>query len=127
MSETLLTCISIDDDALFQRKLEAFIEDIDWLNLIDCHNNPVQGATAVIKQSPDLLLLDMEMPYIDGDYLMDWIEPKLSIMEKRPKVIVLSSKNILEEEKKDSAAGYIKKHEMISPEELERRLKEILN
>lgn len=120
------TCISIDDDPLFTRKLEAFVEEIEGLELIDTFNNPIQGATAVIKQNPDILFLDMEMPHTGGGYLMDWLDPKLQTMEKQPKVIIITSLDKEKTESLPNVSGYINKFTLNSEEVLEKEVNRVL-
>lgn len=120
------TCIAIDDDSLLLRKLDAFLEDISWIDLLETHTNPVQGATAVVTQQPDLVLLDIEMPHIDGHYLIDWIGPKLETLDKPPKVVIVSSLNVPEEDQVPGVLGYINKVDLTTPEVLEARLRDLI-
>ncbi len=125
MSE-VLNCIAIDDDPLLLRKLEVYMEDISWINFIASYSSPVKGATAIVESNPDLVLLDIEMPHIDGHYLIDWIKPRLDLMEKPPTVIIVSSLTVPKEEQAEGIAGYINKANVTSPAELEAMLKEII-
>jgi DNA-binding NarL/FixJ family response regulator len=122
----VLNCIAIDDDPLLLRKLEVYLEDIPWINFLESYTNPVKGATAIVSAKPDLVLLDIEMPHIDGHYLIDWIKPRLEILDKPPKVIIISSLTIPKEEEADGIAGYINKVNVTSAAELEAMLKAII-
>ena len=102
------------------------MEDISWINFVEAFNNPVKGATAIVSKEPDLVLLDIEMPHIDGHYLIDWIKPRIDIMEKPPKVVIVSSLNVPQEEQAEGVAGYINKADLTTPKALEERLKAIL-
>lgn len=121
-----LTCISIDDNPLFTRKLEAFTESMDWISIVDSYENPIQGATAIVTNKPDVVFLDIEMPYIDGEYLVDWIKPKLAIMDKPPRIIVISSVAEPPEELLANTSGFINKSTVTDPATLEKSLREIL-
>lgn len=79
----MIKCIAIDDDQLFLRNLQMILADIEGVELIASFNNPINGIMAVVKQKPDLLLIDMEMPYLTGF-------EALSTLENQPKVIVIS-------------------------------------
>ncbi|MEQ8715942.1 MAG: response regulator [Cyclobacteriaceae bacterium] len=125
MSE-VLNCIAIDDDPLLLRKLEVYMEDISWINFLASYSSPVKGATAIVESKPDLVLLDIEMPHIDGHYLIDWIKPRLDLMEKPPTVIIVSSLTVPKEDQAEGIAGYINKANVTSPAELEAMLKEII-
>lgn len=78
------TCIAIDDDPVFLRILDAYINKIDYLQLLGTYSNPIEGARGVAKMKPDLLFIDIEMPYLDG-------YETISTLEKKPKIIVISS------------------------------------
>jgi chemotaxis response regulator CheB len=121
-----LTCISIDDNPLFTRKLEAFTESMDWISIVDSYDNPIQGATAIVNKKPDVVFLDIEMPYIDGEYLVDWIKPKLALMDKPPRIIVISSVTEPPEDLLANADGFINKAKVTDPEAFEKSLREIL-
>ena len=96
------------------------------LNFLESHNNPIQGATAVMSKKPDILLLDIEMPMVDGNYIADWIGPKLELMEQAPKIIIVSSLTIAKENQLPHVTGYINKANVTSPEALDRMLKELV-
>lgn len=119
-------CLAIDDDQLFLRTLSIYIESIDWLNLVDTYNNPVRGAKAIFENELDILFLDMEMPHVDGNYLVDWIGPKLNEMANPPKIIIISSLNFAQEDKLSSVSGYINKGDVTNSEKLEKLIKEII-
>lgn len=124
--EEVFKCISIDDDPLFVRKIESFLEDITWIELVEKFNNPIKGATGVVSHKPDLVLLDVEMPYMQGDYLVDWLKPSLEQMETPPKIIVMSSLDNPPQEMLDYTDGFINKKYCSSKEEFEKRLTKIL-
>ncbi len=119
-------CLWIDDDPLFVRKISVFIESINWLNLVDTFNNPIHGAKAIFEIKPDLLFLDVDMPHVDGNYLLDWVGPRLEKLENAPKIIIVSSLVFAEEDKLPSVAGYINKGDVTSAEKLEGLIKAIV-
>ena len=122
----ILTCISIDDDPLFSRKLKVFTDEMDWLEIKETYNNPVQGATAILQQKPELIFVDIEMPYMDGEYLVDWLQPTLEQLSDPPKIVVISSVTYPPKPLLAKATGFINKSEVSSVENLEKHLKEIL-
>ncbi len=77
--------------------------------------------------NPDILFLDMEMPYVDGNYLVDWIGPRLKKMDKPPKIIVISSLNFAPEDKVKDVTGYINKGDVTNAERLGKLIKEIID
>ncbi|MEQ9426003.1 MAG: response regulator [Cyclobacteriaceae bacterium] len=82
-SRKTYTCIALDDDPLFLKTIEAYINEIPWLQLIAKFTNSVEGTVAITKEKPDLLILDYQMPYLDGLDVID-------TLEKKPKVLVIS-------------------------------------
>lgn len=123
---TVYKCLAIDDDPLFLRSLSIYIEDIKWLKLIDTYNSPVVGAKAIFEANPDLVFLDMEMPHVDGNYLVDWVGPKLAKLAHPPKIIIVSSLSFTPEEMVAGVAGYINKADVRNAEKLEALIREII-
>jgi len=80
----MITCLAIDDDPLFLQLLESFISEIKDVELLASYENPVDGIMQVVKQKPDVLLIDIDMPYLDG-----W--ETLDSLDKKPKVIMISA------------------------------------
>ncbi len=113
-----MTCICIDDDSLFLRKLEAYIAEIDWLDLKGTFTNPVQAATQIIKEEPDLLFLDIEMPHLDGYAMMDWIMPRLKDLKTMPKIVVISGNEAKMEHENPDVLVHILKTNILEPEHI---------
>lgn len=121
-----LTCLSIDDDPLFSRKLKVFTDEIDWLEIKETYTNPVQGATAILQQKPDIVFVDIEMPYMDGEYLVDWLQPTLEQLSDPPRIVVISSVTNPPKALLEKATGFINKSEVSSVENLEQHLTALL-
>ncbi len=79
----MYNCIAIDDDQLFLRMIETYFEEMDSAKLMASYDNPVKGALGIVQLKPDVVLLDYDMPYIDGFEM-------LGMLRTRPKVIVIS-------------------------------------
>lgn len=80
----MIRCIAIDDDPLYLALLKSYFEEFNTMELIGDYLNPVDGIMQVVKQKPDVLLIDKEMPYLDG-------METLSTLDKMPKVIMISA------------------------------------
>ncbi|MDA0195225.1 MAG: response regulator [Bacteroidetes bacterium] len=69
--EKILKCIAVDDNRLFLNQLEAYIDEINWLELIETYDKPVKAASGIIIHKPDIIFLDIEMPNVDGYALVE--------------------------------------------------------
>jgi len=79
-----IKCIITDDEPIARKGLRGYIEKIDYLTLIgECEDALQLNALLKIEQ-PDLLFLDIEMPYLSGLDL-------LSNIQNPPKVIITSA------------------------------------
>lgn len=122
----ILSCLSIDDDPLFSRKLKVFTDEMDWLEIKEIYNNPVQGATAILQQKPDVVFVDIEMPYMDGEYLVEWLQPTLKQLSEPPRIVVISSVTNPPGALLAKATGFVNKSEVSSVENLEGHLRKLL-
>lgn len=59
--------ISITDDHLVVLKgIEALLEDVDWLKVVSLQQDAKSTIAAFEKKQPDVLLLDINLPDING-------------------------------------------------------------
>ncbi|MEM9896717.1 MAG: LytTR family DNA-binding domain-containing protein [Bacteroidota bacterium] len=61
-----LKTVLIDDDALQLEIISAFVRKTGFLQLEKSFQDPVEGMDFIIENTPDLLLLDVEMPTLTG-------------------------------------------------------------
>jgi len=104
----MITLAIADDHALFREGLVSLLEEEKEIQIIGQAANGIEVLELVQNARPDLLLLDIEMPGMDGfDTMRALKEQKISIkilvltMHKSPQFI----KNIL----KAGASGYLQK------------------
>src|SRR5580698_4994586 len=65
-----LTCVIVDDEPIARKVLQEYIEEIDFLELVGQAENPLKAMSILNMQDVDLLLLDINMPKINGiDFL----------------------------------------------------------
>lgn len=64
MSE--LKVLLIEDDPMVQEINKAFIEKVKGFKVISCASNGTEGMEQVRKLKPDLVVLDIYMPGLDG-------------------------------------------------------------
>ncbi|HHG84273.1 MAG TPA: response regulator transcription factor [Bacteroidetes bacterium] len=85
MLEEIRTII-VEDDPMTRKIIADFVNRTDSLKLTAQFSNAVEAANWLQKSHTDLLLLDIEMPDMNGFEL-------LKVMETAPSVIVLSGKD----------------------------------
>jgi CheY-like chemotaxis protein len=80
----------IDDEPGFTRLLSNYIKDNFPLLQVEVCNNPVSALAFLKKNHYDLLLIDFEMPMLDGRKLMNFAV-QMGIDKNR--IVLLSSKD----------------------------------
>lgn len=58
--------ILVDDVPLSLAHMESLFNEIDDMHLIGTYSNPLQAMEAIIKDVPDVVFLDIEMPELNG-------------------------------------------------------------
>ncbi|MBD8007067.1 response regulator [Bacillus norwichensis] len=66
--------ILIDDEPLALEHMKKILLDIDGLKVVGKYLNPTEGLKAIIKERPDAVFLDIEMPTITGIKLAEEIQ-----------------------------------------------------
>lgn len=61
-----IRCLIIDDEPLARKGLENYINEVDYLELVDSFSNPVQSLETLDSEKIDLVFLDIQMPKITG-------------------------------------------------------------
>jgi CheY-like chemotaxis protein len=78
----------IDDDPAFTRLLSDYIAEQYPLLSVDVCNNPIEALGAIRKEPYSLILIDFEMPNMDGGKLLNYAVQ--AGIEKRRSVILSS-------------------------------------
>lgn len=102
----------IDDDPVFTRLLGEYIAEQYPLLLVDVCNNPLEALTAIRRAPYDLILIDFEMPTLDGRKLMNFAVQ--SGIEKN-RIVILSSRDadfLHEQCPMGSCLAVLNKHEV---------------
>lgn len=79
-----IKCIITDDEPIARKGLASYIDKVDFLTLIGECEDAIQLNTLLKSTQPDLIFLDIEMPYISGLDL-------LFSIQNPPKVIIVSA------------------------------------
>jgi two-component system, LytTR family, response regulator len=79
-----IKCLVIDDEPLARRLIESHIEKLPLFSQVKYCNNAIEGLQALRKETFDLLLLDGQMPELNGIEL-------LKSLSNPPKVILITA------------------------------------
>lgn len=79
-----INCIAIEDEPLALKKIKAFIEQVNFLNLMGGFNNAVDAMGFLKTNSVDLIFLDVRMKKLSGIQFLE-------SLQIRPKVIITSA------------------------------------
>jgi DNA-binding NarL/FixJ family response regulator len=110
----------VDDHAVVREGLRTFLELQDGIEVVGEAGDGAEAVTEAGKLQPDVVLMDLVMPKLDGLQAMRELRARGS----RARVIVLTS--FLEDERllpaiKAGAAGYLLKN--VQPQELARAVR----
>lgn len=61
-----MTAILVDDEKIALERLELLIADHTYLKLLGKYSNPEAAKQAILKQQPDIVFSDVEMPGMIG-------------------------------------------------------------
>ncbi len=61
-----INILIVDDSLVFRRLLREIFEQTNSVNIIGEARNGIEALSMVLKLSPDVIVIDMEMPLMDG-------------------------------------------------------------
>ena len=102
-----------DDHRLFAEALEAILEGDSRIDVVGRARNGQEAVELVSTLDPDLVLMDISMPVMDG------VEATSQIMDTAPEVRVLmltgsNSSADVDRSRRAGAAGYVTKDRIAS-------------
>jgi len=81
-----LRTLLIDDEPLALRRLAATLSDLDGVDLLETTTSARRGVDLIRHLKPDVALLDITMPSLDGFDVLENLSP-----EERPAVIFVTA------------------------------------
>ena len=84
-----ITILIADDNPDFARTLTSYIENDEELEIIGIATDGKQAVEMILNTQPDIALLDVIMPHLDGIGVLEKINE--ANMRKRPMCIMLSA------------------------------------
>src|SRR4051812_8261882 len=81
----MMNCIVVDNNKMARTAIKLLIDQVDFLNLKQECDTPIEAFNYLQKEEVDLVFLDVEMPGMSGIEL-------IKNLEKRPIVILITSK-----------------------------------
>ncbi|MBE5958040.1 MAG: sporulation transcription factor Spo0A [Lachnospiraceae bacterium] len=103
----IISVILIDDNTKVTENMKAIIEKDNTINLLGTASNGEEGLKMIKDTNPDVVVLDLIMPKIDGLTLMNKINNDIEI-HKKPFFIVTSaiSNDVVLTDSFNNGAGY---------------------
>lgn len=120
-TKTVLRTLIVDDEPLAVERMQVICERIDDLEVVGTASDGAQALEQVEALSPDLVLLDMTMPEVDGLS----VARRLARQGDSPAVVFVTAHDNYAVEAFDlDAVDYVLKP--VKPERLERAIKRAL-
>jgi two-component system LytT family response regulator len=77
----MINCVIIDDEPLAREGIASYVKEIDFLNLIETCENPVELIKLLDRHPVELIFLDIQMPKMNGlDFLKAVQNPPMVII-----------------------------------------------
>jgi DNA-binding NarL/FixJ family response regulator len=113
VSSEPLTVLIADDNGLFVRALEGLLESEESIRVIARAENGESAARLASELRPDVVLMDLSMPHVDG------FEATSRIREEAPgtAIVVLTGSNDpddVERAQSAGAVGYVTKDRILA-------------
>ena len=81
--------IIADDNRNLCQMLQNYLQDQESLVIVGVANNGLEAWELIQTQEPDLIILDLVMPHVDGLGVLERITTRTTM--KRPKIIMLTA------------------------------------
>ena len=112
-----------DDSILFSRFLKSVVDAAEGFTVCACSANAYEARDEIEKLKPDMLILDIEMPKMNGIAFLRQLIPQYTI----PVIICSSRKDLVMQAMQAGAADFLPKPEESGYEEFRTALVRSLN
>ena len=87
-----MDCIIVDDEEMSQKAMKHLVSQVPYLNLIGTYSNASEAIHALDKNNVDLMLLDIEMPIMNGiEFVKSLKNPPITILATSKKEYALEA------------------------------------
>lgn len=73
MTEKSINIILVEDQALFRKGIISLFDEFDFINIIAEASNGIELIDLLKNCTPHIILLDIEMPLMDGGQTLDFL------------------------------------------------------
>ncbi len=104
----MIRILIVDDQKMFQEKLKALLAEVADFKIVGTAPNGYEAITQVIKLKPDLVLMDLQIPILDGLQATEIICQQ----DQSIKVLILTineQNELIDKAIKAGATGYLLK------------------
>ncbi|KJD36115.1 transcriptional regulator [Tamlana sedimentorum] len=75
-----IKCVVIDDEELARTLIKSYIDKVDFLELVDDFENPIDAIQTLKKGQVHLVFLDIQMPQLKGTDFAKMIDANLKVI-----------------------------------------------
>ena len=75
-----IKCVVIDDEELARALLKSYIDQVDFLELVNDFENPVDAMQVIKNSTIDIIFLDIQMPELKGTDFAKMIDPSTKVI-----------------------------------------------
>jgi len=108
MDQTLIRVLVVDDHAIVRKGVKALLDEVENITIIGEASNGVEAVEQAGLLEPDVILMDLEMPVMDG------VEAISQITSRQEKIRIVALTSFATDDKvfpaiRNGALGYILK------------------
>jgi len=87
MAQYIIRVLVVDDHALVRKGVRALLDEVEGIGLVGEASNGVEAVEKALELQPDVILMDLEMPVMDGVVAISRITER----QKDARIIALTS------------------------------------